>query len=113
MYKKQTWNDYDKSQTEDFNLKNGGIITSKKLDYMEQGIEEASKDLSTELNIIGKGLKSTMEIVEEDSNKKIVLNLSEYDDTTILEKIDKLEKSYVFADSNDIDAMFEGTYSND
>lgn len=47
-YNKQTWNEYNDSQTTDENLANGSIISADRLNHMEDGISNNDINKATD-----------------------------------------------------------------
>lgn len=87
-YSKQTWNEYNDSQTADENLANGGIISADRLNHMETGISNNdtnkvtdNKNGTEQLN--GVQVQPFNKLSDTIGGRNLLINTAQLNDSTV------------------------------
>ena len=72
-YQKQDWKTYDKTLPD--RVQENSLITKKRLDHMEEGIEKNSMDLAIGDLVLGNSTKPDASFEIDDDAKEIKLNI--------------------------------------
>lgn len=94
-YTKNKWTTYDKTLTEEENLRNSSIIVADKLNHMEEGIEKANKTLEVGIvKTIPSNEPPVVTIVEEKERKVISFSIpkGEMDMVAFNNAVEELKK---------------------